>query len=77
VVWMALACALFLPALRSVWAMGIIAAFLHAFVDYPFARFGLTAWNFALIGALMAGQMREVGSRQHIYSSGKREENCT
>lgn len=55
-VWAALAIALCAPAVRSVWGLGIVAAFLHAVVDYPFARFGLTAWTFALIGALEADQ---------------------
>jgi O-antigen ligase len=40
------------PALRSVWGLGILAVFLHALVDYPFARLGVSAWAFLLIGAL-------------------------
>jgi O-antigen ligase len=50
--WLVLALATVRPALRSVWGIGIVAVFLHALVDYPFARFGLTAWIFALVGAL-------------------------
>lgn len=69
--WGTLACGIFLPALRSIWGLGTIAAFLHALVDYPYARFGLTAWNFALVGALLAAEMREVGVRPHLYSSRK------
>jgi len=52
--WLALALGICIPAARSVWGIGILAAFLHALVDYPFARLGLTAWNFALMGALSA-----------------------
>jgi O-antigen ligase len=52
--WLALALAVGIPAMRSVWGIGTVAVFLHALVDYPFARFGLTAWNFALMGALLA-----------------------
>ncbi len=53
-VWAVLALSMLRPAIRSVWGLGIPAIFLHALVDYPFARFGLTAWVFALIGALLA-----------------------
>ena len=42
------------PALRSVWAVGVLALCIHAFVDYPFARFGVCAWYFALVGLLCA-----------------------
>jgi O-antigen ligase len=64
-VWLALALGVCVPAVRSVWGIGIVAAFLHALVDYPFARFGLTAWNFALMGALSAAAVREVKPRVH------------
>jgi O-antigen ligase len=40
------------PALRSVWGLGIPVVFIHALVDYPFARLGVSAWAFLLIGAL-------------------------
>ena len=63
--WAVLAFALCAPAVRSVWGLGIMAAFLHAMVDYPFARFGLTAWTFALIGALEADSLRELRGRVH------------
>jgi O-antigen ligase len=63
--WAVLAVALSAPAVRSVWGLGIMAAFLHALVDYPFARFGLTAWTFALIGALDADSLRELRGRVH------------
>ena len=74
-VWGALACGIFLPAVRSIWGLGTSVAFLHALVDYPYARFGLTAWNFALIGALLAIEMREVGVPLHLHSSRNLEEN--
>jgi O-antigen ligase len=50
--WMLLAISTLRPALRSVWGIGIPAIFLHALVDYPFARFGVAAWLFILTGAL-------------------------
>ena len=42
------------PAIRSGWGVGAIAVCLHALVDYPFARFGVCAWYFCLIGMLVA-----------------------
>ena len=57
-VWLALALGMLVPAVRAVWGIGILAVFLHALVDYPYARFGLTAWNFALMGALLASDER-------------------
>ncbi len=44
------------PAIRSGWGIGVLALFLHATVDYPFARFGVCAWCFALLGMLAAAQ---------------------
>ena len=63
--WLLLAVSVAPRAVRSVWGLGVIAVLLHAVVDYPFARHGLTAWNFALIGILGADEVREVGFRAH------------
>jgi O-antigen ligase len=60
-VWLTLAVGMSVRAVRSVWGIGILAAFLHALVDYPFVRCGLTAWDFALIGALHAAAVRKAG----------------
>ena len=51
-VWVLLVLAVVRPALRSIWGIGVVAVFLHAVVDYPFARFGVAAWLFILVGAL-------------------------
>jgi O-antigen ligase len=64
-VWAVLAVGIAGPALRSLWGLGVVAALLHATVDYPFARFGLTAWTFALIGAIGSAEVREVTERIH------------
>jgi hypothetical protein len=40
------------PAVRTGWAIGLIAVCLHAIVDYPFARMGVCGWYFALAGML-------------------------
>ena len=52
--WLLLGIRLAIPAIRSGWGIGLVALFLHALVDYPFAKFGLTAWTFALAGMLQA-----------------------
>ena len=51
-VWMLLAIATTRPALRSIWGIGVPAIFVHALVDFPFARLGVAAWLFILAGAL-------------------------
>jgi O-antigen ligase len=40
------------PAVRSIWGLGVPAVFLHALVDYPFARLGISVWVFLLLGVL-------------------------
>ncbi len=43
------------PAARSIWAIGLLAVFLHALVDYPFAqRPAFAAFVFALLGLVAA-----------------------
>ncbi len=59
-VWMALAIWAVRPAVRSVWGIGVLGCFLHGVVDYPFARFGISAWIFVLIGMLARTDLREV-----------------
>jgi O-antigen ligase len=43
-----------LPAVRSVWGIGVIAVFLHAAVEYPFSRPALGSWTILIIGMLAA-----------------------
>jgi membrane-bound metal-dependent hydrolase YbcI (DUF457 family) len=57
------------PAFRSIWGIGVVAVFLHAWVDYPFSRPALGSWPF-LILAMLAAQERhharsEAGVRNH------------
>jgi O-antigen ligase len=47
------------PARRTRWGLGVLAVFMHATVDYPFARLGLSAWIFVWIGALAAADTGE------------------
>ena len=63
--WVVVAVSVVKSAVRSIWGLGVLAVFLHAFVDYPFARFGVSAWTMTLIGALCADEMREVPVRAH------------
>jgi hypothetical protein len=46
------------PAFRSVWGIGVVAVFLHAIVDYPFARPALGCWPI-LIVAMLASASRD------------------
>ncbi len=68
-VWLGLAVLLVPRAARSIWGMGVAALFLHALVDYPFARLGVAVWFFALSGALVA---RERGLSGESEPSGRR-----
>ena len=70
--WAAVAFWAVRPAFYSVWGLGIPAVFLHAVVDYPFARLGISAWVFLLLGAL-AHEKRKVGTMAH-YAMGESSE---
>ncbi len=54
------------PAIRSIWGIGLIALCLHALVDYPFARFGVCGWYFALLGMLAVAPAEARGTRRRI-----------
>lgn len=48
------------PAFRSLWGLGLIAVFAHAWIDYPFEqRPALAAFLFAMAGALCADQRED------------------
>ncbi len=66
-VWFVFAAGLAPAAINSVWGLGVLAVFLHALVDYPFARFGVAAWVFAWAGALTAS-----GGKLHGENRGAR-----
>jgi O-antigen ligase len=55
-VWIFLTIFITRAALRSIWGVGILAVFVHALVDYPFAKLGVAAWLFALLGGLLAAE---------------------
>ena len=60
-----------LPALRSVWGMGVIAVFLHATVDYPFSRPAMGGWTILVIAMLAAGTSTEKGRLSHGKGRGE------
>ena len=64
-VWIGLLLWVVRPAVRTGWGIGVLGCFLHALVDYPFARFGISAWVLILIGMLAATDLREVRRRIH------------
>jgi O-antigen ligase len=64
-VWLTLAVGISVRAVRSIWGIGVLAAFLQALVDYPFARCGLSAWDFTLSGALGAIAVRKAETQVH------------
>jgi len=59
-----------LPALRSVWGLGLVVVCVHALVDYPFARLAVCGWYFALVG-MLAGHREEKRSRHRRRSRTK------
>jgi O-antigen ligase len=55
VLMLAIVAMLVRPAFRSIWGLGLIAVFVHAWIDYPFEqRPALAAFLFAMAGALCA-----------------------
>jgi O-antigen ligase len=63
--WVGLALWSARPALLTGWGIGVLGCFLHGLVDYPFARFGVSAWIFLLLGILAATDLRKVPARIH------------
>jgi O-antigen ligase len=52
------------PAFRSLWGLGLMAVWVHGWVDYPFEqRPALAAFFFAMAGALMATASASIASR--------------
>lgn len=46
-------------AVNRVWGIGLIAVLAHAWVDYPFPRPGVSAWIFAMLGAMDAARRKQ------------------
>lgn len=53
----------FRPAVRSIWGVGVLALYLHALVDYPFAHLSVCGWYFALAGMLASSRLDDTESR--------------
>ena len=61
---LALVAWLAIPAVSSVWGLGLVAVMVHAWVDYPTRQLSLQLWWFALAGAIsQAG--RDVDARKN------------
>ena len=54
------------PAFRSIWGIGVVSVFLHAFVDYPFSRPALGSWPILILAMLAAAAPRK--GREHELS---------
>lgn len=63
--WVGLALWFARVAVLTGWGIGVLGCFVHALVDYPFARFGVSAWILLLLGLLAATDLREVAPRVH------------
>jgi O-antigen ligase len=64
-VWLGLALWSTREGWRTGWGLGVAGCFLHGLVDYPFARVGISAWVFILLGMLAATDLREVRRSIH------------
>jgi O-antigen ligase len=64
-VWVVLAVWSGWRAATAGWGMGVLGCFLHGLVDYPFARLGISAWIFLLLGILATSDLREVQDCSH------------
>ncbi len=51
-------------AIRSGWGLGLVAVYLHAFVDFPMQRTGVAIWVF-VVGAALATEHAQRDRRQH------------
>jgi O-antigen ligase len=67
---LAVAALLARPAIRSLWGLGLMAVFIHAWIDYPFEqRPALGAFFFAMAGALAACSTALPTSRRYAELS--------
>jgi O-antigen ligase len=51
-------------AIRHPWGLGLVAVMLHACVDYPFPRPGVSGWMFALLGVLYMVRLSDKNVRR-------------
>jgi len=55
------------PACRSAWGLGVVAVFLHAFVDYPFSRPALGSGTLLVLAMLASSRASDQVSRAPEY----------
>lgn len=61
------------PAFRSIWGIGVVVVFVHAFFDYPFSRPAIGAWTILVLAMIAAGQytenIKEIAPSRDIVST--------
>lgn len=65
---LAIAVLIFMPAVRSLWGIGMLAVFVHCLLDYPMQqRPALAAFFFAMLGSIAAPdrERKSVGKERH------------
>ena len=50
----------FMPAMRSIWGIGVIAVLLHAAFDYPFSRPAIGAWPILLLAIVATSRKKPI-----------------
>ena len=65
----AIAAASSLAALRSGWGLGLVAVYVHGFVDFPMQRTGVVIWV-SVLGAMLAAEHRHHRDRRERHSAG-------
>lgn len=58
------------PAIRSGWGLGLVAVYLHGFVDFPMQRTGVVIW-LSVIGATLAAEQRRQRNRREYDRAGE------
>lgn len=65
----AIAAASSLAAIRSGWGLGLVAIYVHGFVDFPMQRTGVVIWV-SVLGAMLAVQHRHHRDRREHHAPG-------
>lgn len=66
----AIAAASCVPAIRSGWGLGLVAVYVHGFVDFPMQRTGVVIWV-SVIGAALAAEHRHHHDRRQDHGTGE------
>jgi O-antigen ligase len=58
------------PAIRTGWGLGLVAVYVHGFVDFPMQRTGLVVWV-SVVGAVLAAEQRYHRNRRQNHRTGE------